>query len=204
VPGTPPTRVGPLRLAHVLLGYVPTMVELTPAQRRGMPDAVSAWASWAADIQELDAAAADHLRSQLPTVLARFDAAYDDPDNVQHRSYLRDLPATATDATARAAVLARRSIAVPTPDARTGDSARRLIDVADPAERRALIRDEYGDCDPPEGMSPAAVLNAVMQASDQLWHDDPPQVWQTARQLLAEGVSQHEVLHELARAATGQ
>jgi len=53
-------------------------------------------------------------------------------------------------------------------------------------------------------MSPDAFLNAVMQASDQLWHDDPPQAWQTARQLLAEGVSQHEILHELAHVAADQ
>jgi hypothetical protein len=199
VPGTPPTRVGPLRLWHILLGYVPTMVELTPAQRLGMPTAVSAWVSWAAAVEELDAAARDLLAAQVPTVLARFDAAYDDPDNAQHRAYLRDLPATTTDASARAAVLARRAIAVPTPDARTGDSAKRIIDVADPAERRAVIRDEYGDCDPPDGMRQTAFLDAVEQVAEQLWHDDPPQTWQTARRLLAHGVGQHEILHELAQ-----
>ncbi len=202
VPGTPPTRVGPIRLSHVLLGYVPTMVELTPAQRRGMPAAASTWVRWAADIQELDAAARDHLEAQLPTVLARFDASYDDPDNVQHRSYLRDLPAT--DASALAAALARRSIAVPTPDARTGNSAQRVISVDDPAERRAVILDEYGDCDPPEEMPQAAFLDAVVQASEQLWHDDPPQAWQTALELLADGFGQHEILHELAHATADQ
>jgi hypothetical protein len=134
-------------------------------------------------------------------VLARFDASYDDPDNVQHRSYLRDLPAT--DASALAAVLARRSIAVPTPDARTGNSAQRVISVDDPAERRAVILDEYGDCDPPEEMPQAAFLDAVVQASEQLWHD-PPQAWQTALALLADGVGQHEILHELAHATAEQ
>jgi hypothetical protein len=199
VPGTPPTRVGPLRLSHILLGYVPTMMELTPAQRRGMPAAVSAWASWAAAVEELDPAARDYLAAQLPTVLARFDAAYDEPDNTQHRAYLRDLPATTTDASARAAILARRAIAVPTPDARTGDSAERIIDVADPTQRRAVIRDEYGDCDPPDGMHQAAFLDAVERVSEQLWHDDPPHAWHAARELLAHGVGRHEILHELAQ-----
>jgi hypothetical protein len=64
------------------------MVELTPVQRRAMPASATAWASWVAVHQELDEAARDHLAAALPTVLARFDANYDDPDNVQHRAYL--------------------------------------------------------------------------------------------------------------------
>ena len=197
MPSTPPTLVGPIRLSHVLLAYVPTMFELTQAQRRGMPAAVSAWARWAAVRHCLDDAARAHIAAHLPTVLARFDDSYDHPDNAQHRAYLRDVTATTTDATVLAATLARRSIALPTPDARTGDSVRRVVNVADPVDRRAVIRDEYGDCDPPEGMSQAAFLAAAVGVSEQLWHDDPPQVWLTARQLLAEGVAQHEIIHEL-------
>jgi hypothetical protein len=103
------------------------------------------------------------------------------------------------DAEALAAIVARRAIAVPLPEARTGDSAERVIDVADPAERRTVIRDEYGECDPPEGMPPAVFLDAVERVSEQLWHDDPPQIWQAARQLFDDGVRQHEILHELVR-----
>lgn len=199
VAGTPPTRVGPLRLSHIVLGYVPTMIELTPEQRHGMPAAVRAWTNWAASHEGLGDLARDHLAAALPTVLDRFDAAYDDPDNAQQRAYLHDRPATSTDAKALAAIVARRAIAVPLPDARTGESAERVIDVADPAERRAVIRDEYGECDPPEGMAPAVFLDAVERVSEQLWHDDPPQIWQAARQLIDEGVRQHEILHELVR-----
>jgi hypothetical protein len=148
----------------------------------------------------LDAVAREHLAAALPTVLDGFDAAYDDPDNAQHRAYLHDRPVTSLDAKALAAMLARRAIAVPLPDARTGDNARRIIDVADPTERRAVIRDEYGECAPLEGMPPAVFLDAVERVSEQLWHDDPPQLWQAARQLIDDGVHQHEILHELVRA----
>ncbi len=197
VPGTPPTLVGPIRLSHVLLSYVPTMFELTHAQRRGLPTAVAAWARWAGARHRLDDAARAHIAAQLPTVLARFDDTYDDPDNAQHRAYLHDVSATTADASILAATLTRRSIALPTPDARTGESAERIVNVADPADRHAVIRDEYGDCDPPEGMSQAVFLDTAVRVSEQLWHDDPPLVWQTARQLLAEGVPQHEIIHEL-------
>ena len=34
--------------------------------------------------------------------------------------------------------------------------------------------------------------------ANQLWADDPPEVWQTATRLLAAGYERHEVLHMLA------
>jgi hypothetical protein len=40
-------------------------------------------------------------------------------------------------------------------------------------------------------------LDVVLEVSDQLWHDDPPQVWQYALHLIAQDVPAHEVLHKL-------
>jgi hypothetical protein len=145
----------------------------------------------------LDDAARSHLATALTAVLAGFDDAYDDPDNGQHRGYLSDVVSSTPDATLLVDVLARRSIALPTPSTRTGDSAERIVDAADPADRRAVIMDEYGDCEPPDDMSQEAFLAAAVRISEQLWHDDPPDLWQAARKLLAEGVDQHEIIHEL-------
>lgn len=38
--------------------------------------------------------------------------------------------------------------------------------------------------------------------ANQLWDDDPPEVWQAARRLLAAGHERHDVLHALAGAAS--
>ena len=39
--------------------------------------------------------------------------------------------------------------------------------------------------------------------ANQLWADDPPEVWQTARRLLAAGYERHEVLHMLGSVVSG-
>jgi hypothetical protein len=48
-------------------------------------------------------------------------------------------------------------------------------------------------------MSQAAFVAAAVRVSEQFCHDDPPQIWQTARRLLADGVAHHEIIHELAQ-----
>src|SRR5664280_1396997 len=72
VPEAPPTQVGPIRLAHVLLGYIPTMFELTEQQRAGMSAGVTAWVRWAAVQNHLDEVARDRIEATLPKVLATF------------------------------------------------------------------------------------------------------------------------------------
>jgi hypothetical protein len=198
VPGTSPTLVGPLRLAHIMLGYVPSMFELTPAQRHGMPAAVAAWAAWAATRQGLDDTARARIQADLPTVLGAFDDTYDRSDAARQRGYLRDVSATTADGRVLAATLARRSIALPAP---TEDPPLHAVDVSDPAVRRAVIEDSYRGCDPPPGMSGADFVAAAADVSEQLWCDDPPQLWQAALRLVADGVPGHEIIHHLVRGA---
>jgi hypothetical protein len=76
VPGQPPAQVGPLRLARILLDHVPDTVVLSPAQRRHLEPAVTAWTRWSAEYRELDEAATTRLTEALPGTLARFDEAY--------------------------------------------------------------------------------------------------------------------------------
>jgi hypothetical protein len=40
---------------------------------------------------------------------------------------------------------------------------------------------------------------AATRVVEELWHDDPPVTWETARRLLAEGNSRHDIIHTLAR-----
>ena len=54
VPGEPPGQVGPRKLTHILLGNVPSIFTLTPAQRQPPEPAVTAWIRWSATRRGLD------------------------------------------------------------------------------------------------------------------------------------------------------
>jgi hypothetical protein len=195
LPGDPPARVGPLKLSQMLLAYVPNTFALSEDQRHGLPAAVTAWARWAAHRQGLAEAAVADLEQQLPEILATFGDAYQDPDSIGVRAYLADLSATTSDAAVLTEALVRRALAVPLPDQREGDLRR--LDAADPADRRRIVEQEYGECEPPEGMSQADFLAAAVRVCEQLWHDDPPERWRVAQRLSDAGTSEHDIIHRL-------
>lgn len=196
VPGDPPARIGPLKLPHLLLSYVPNTFALTAEQRRGLPAAATAWTEWAAARQRLPEPALAALRERLPEVLERFDAAYDDPENSRQRGYLADLSATTADAGVLAEALQRRAMAAPPADRQ--DTELRSVAVAEPAGRRALVEREYAQCQPPDGMSSAEFVAAAVRVSEQLWQDDPPELWRRAQELAEAGVADHDIIHQLA------
>jgi hypothetical protein len=77
------------------------------------------------------------------------------------------------------------------------DERRLLIEAEHPELREALERDEeivLGG----EPMNPRLHITMHEIVANQLWDDDPPETWQTAQRLLAEGYERHEVLHMLA------
>lgn len=196
VPGDAPTRVGPRKVSETLLSHVPSTFTLTSAQRDGMPGAVTAWARWAAERQELDEPAIARLEGHLPKVFAEFDEAYDNPDNTLARSYLTDLSTVTADAAVLGAALPRRHLAVPVSEAHA-DADHIPLDAADPASRRAIVESHYAECDLPDGMTRAQLLAAVVRVAEQLWHDDPPEIWQEAQRLSATGVTNHDIFHAL-------
>lgn len=197
VPGDAPTRVGPRKVSEMLLSYVPSTFTLTSAQRDGMPGAVTAWARWAAERQELDEPATAHLEGHLPKVFAEFDEEYDHPGNILVRSYLTDLSTVTTDAEVLGAALIRRHLAVPVPEVRTGADHIRLLDAADPANRRAVVESQCAECDLPTGMTRAELLAGAVRVAEQLWHDDPPETWLEAQRLSAVGFTDHDIVHQL-------
>jgi hypothetical protein len=85
VPGAPPAQIGPLRLSRILLAHVPLTVALSPAQRRHLGPAVTAWTRWSAGHRELDEAAAARLAEALDHALAGFDEVYDAAENAAAR-----------------------------------------------------------------------------------------------------------------------
>lgn len=120
------------------------------------------------------------------------------------------------------------------PDARVSDDDRRrrfacpprrgtlddidlsLLDPADPDDRGMLILAEHPElaeaieCGEDEVLVGDETVNPRLHitmheiVATQLWADDPPEVWVTAKRLLAAGYERHDVLHMLGSALMGE
>lgn len=200
VPGTPPAQAGPNRLVGVLLGHVPSTFTLSPAQREGMEAAVGAWARWSAAHQDLDEAAAGHLLARLPETFADFPDAYDDAESVAARAYVRDIAASDVDVAWLTDCRNRREVAVTPPADHDPGTAAADADVTDAGGRAVLTAHEFASC-APEGPAGERFMTAAKRVVEELWHDDPPATWQTAKAMLAKGLDPHEVIHRLVEAS---
>lgn len=91
-----------------------------------------------------------------------------------------------------------------------------LLDPADDGDRQVLIKaehpefaeaidDDHDEVDL-EGRAVSPRLHLLMHelVANQIWGDDPPEVWTTAERLTAEGFERHDVLHMLGSVAAGE
>ena len=119
-------------------------------------------------------------------------------------------------ATADPAVAARREFACPPIDGRVRGIDAADLDPSDPDERRMLIEAEHPGMlaaikagrkikGGPSGTAANPKLHVTMHeiVANQLWDGEPPETWEAAQRLLAQGYSRHEVLHMLAEVASG-
>jgi hypothetical protein len=192
IPGEPPDQVGPRKLAHILLGHVPNTFALSAAQRGHLEPAVTAWARWSADRRDLGEAGTTALLEQVPRVLSRFGEAYDDPDAAAIRGYASGLATSAADVTWLSDSVGRRMFALPLPD-KHGP-----LNLADPADRRRLVQEEFGECTPPSDMTSEEFVEAACRVIEELWRDEDNPTYQTASRLFADGLGRHDVIHRLA------
>jgi hypothetical protein len=192
IPGEPPDQVGPRKLAHILLGHVPNTFALSAAQRGHLEPAVTAWARWSADRRDLGEAGTAALLEQVPRVLSRFGEAYDDPDAAAIGGYASGLATSAADVSWRSDSVCRRMSALPLPDEHGP------LNLADPADRRRLVQEEFGECTPPSGMTSEEFVEAAYRVIEELWRDEDNPTYQTASRLFADGLGRHDVIHRLA------
>jgi hypothetical protein len=105
---------------------------------------------------------------------------------------------------------ARRRFAAPPAHGVFDDVDLALLDPADPDERSFLIRAEHpelagaleredDEVDVDE-VNPRLHLTIHEVIATQLWENDPPEAWQTAKRLIAAGYERHEILHMLGSA----
>lgn len=110
----------------------------------------------------------------------------------------------------------RQAFAVPFAEGEYDEIELSLLDRDDEDDRRLLIQAEH-----PEfhqalasgqrevhvgGVTVNPVLHIAMHeiVANQLWANDPPEMWETAVRLLAAGYERHEVLHMLASVVSGE
>jgi len=198
VPGEPPGQVGPRKLTHILLGNVPSIFTLTPAQRQHLEPAVTAWTRWSAARRGLDDHATARLTEHLPGVFSRFDQAYDDDASALARTYMADVATSDVDFSWLAARVGIRMFALPMPEP---GQASELKDAGDPQARRAIAEAEFAGCTPHAGLSHEEFMTAVHRVISELWDDDPPETFAAARRLFSEGLDRHDVIHALAERA---
>ena len=111
---------------------------------------------------------------------------------------------------------ARRTFAVPGASGVFREVDLALLDHADPDDRRILLEaehpefadalernDELVNIDGEE-VNPRLHLTLHEIVVEQLWKDDPPEAWRTAKRLLAAGYERHEILHMLGSALVPQ
>jgi hypothetical protein len=194
IPGEPPAQVGPRKLAHILLGHVPNTFVLSPAQRSHLEPAVTAWVRWSADHRDLGEAGTAVLMEQVPRVLARFGEAYDDPDAVAVRGYASGLAASDADVSWLSDNVGRRMFALPLPQRHAP------LDLADPADRRDLVQAEFAACTPPTAMTSEEFTAAAYRVIEDMWRDEDSPTFAAARRMYADGVSRHDIIHQLAGA----
>ena len=72
------------------------------------------------------------------------------------------------------------------------------LDLADPADRRRLVEAEFSACTPPTGMTSEEFVEAAYRMVEQLWRDEDNPTYQAAKRMFADGISRHDLIHQLA------
>ncbi|MGQ0802347.1 MAG: DUF1841 family protein [Actinomycetota bacterium] len=84
------------------------------------------------------------------------------------------------------------------------DDRRLLIEAEHPELRSALDRGAHEITLRGQVVNPQLHLAMHEVVANQVWDDDPPQVWIAAQRLLAAGYDRHDILHMLASAVSGE
>ena len=195
-PGDAPAKAGPVKLAEIFGRYLPQMFGLDTQTRQALPAVARAWVAWTARRADHGDDARLRLEKGLSAALTVFDEFVDTSDAITMRSYVADYAAQTADGGVLREASRRRMLAVPLPYQRTGPDRFKRMDVAVPADRRAILQEEFSECTPPSGMDYQALVEAAVDVAERLWSGD---LDITARALvLADAdVGGHDILHAL-------
>jgi hypothetical protein len=105
--------------------------------------------------------------------------------------------ASDAEVTELAAVVTRRSLAVPFPD--IDEAGQPAMDVSDPAARAALVAAEFTSCQLDDGQSSQELISEATRVVEELWSGEPDAAGDGVRRLVFEGRSRHDAIHAFIR-----
>jgi Domain of unknown function (DUF1841) len=203
-----PLRVGPGLIDQFLDETLNDGPEITDDEFEALPATVRAWAEWAGRRAELPAAAMAELREavdDMASSIGRPGDAVPMASDVAD-AYLAGLDLDDVRPEDLPDLLERRMFAAPTVGTRIGDEEFPFLDPSDPDDRGMLIEGEHpeyhealadGGSDTVDGVNPRLHITVHEIVANQLWADEPPEVWQAAKRLSATGMDRHDVLHAI-------
>ncbi|NBH07987.1 hypothetical protein [Amycolatopsis sp. SID8362] len=185
-----PLRVGPEKIARFLEGLLGEEYELDADHEEAVEPVVLAWVQWTAERAGLTETAVAALDEAVADYLSEY-ADEDDSPLERYFGGVGDLsPSELADA------LERRMFAVPSLTTEIDDEEVDL-DPTDPEQRRALVIAEADEDEEEQRL----ILRATIV--DQLWDDEPADVWQTVERLQEGELDRDEIFEQLIDALEG-
>jgi hypothetical protein len=202
--GCDPLATGPLLLERILLWVLPVTVTAPDRYGTEIPPFMRAWSRWLADRHGLPQRHRKQLMVRLEFMLNRFAQLWADQSINPLRRYMQDQPdEIATVGELIVPILKRRTFAVARPeerndglvDARDGSHSRHAIelDAADETDRRLITILSLSARGLPQDR-----FDSYTAVTEQIWADNPPEVWAVAQRMWASGQTRDAILDRLA------
>lgn len=193
-----PLRISPERMVAFLEDWLPNEIELSEGEQEVLPDVVLAWTRWAAARQGLPELALAELDETVRESLSGLGE-----DSLE--LYL-DGDEDLDDPVGLTELLERRMFAVPATVTELGDTELELAP-ADPEQRRLLVIGEHPEyhealtedsgIEEIDGVDPREYLALKAAVVDQLWDNEPPELWSAVVRMRDSGRERDEILDEV-------
>ena len=206
-------RVSPPKINNFAGWFLPRKVMLDEKEREALPPFLDAWIAWCAAQQQLSQLAVDLV---LHSAGAAVDAVAKPEENGEDftspgMAFLEGVDLETLEEAQD--LIERRQLAMPYFGTRIGAEDYPRLNPNRPDELRLLVlgelselhgvgQDEYPRTGEPDG---SPVWNAALRERvvSQLWQNEPPQVWEAAQRLQAQGLDRAEILDRLQGALSG-
>lgn len=203
-PGAP-LRVGPEKFARFLEGLLGDEYELDSEHEDAVEPVLQAWAQWGAAKAGLAEPAVEALEEALAEYLEEYEEEYADGDSALEAYFGEGEELSADEL---AATLERRMFAVPSLSTEIGDEEVDL-DPTDPEQRRLLVigeHPEYHESLAEDTFDGEEAQRLALKTTlvDQLWDNDPAELWQAVRRLQEADLDRDEIFDRLSDVLEGQ